>query len=341
MPDYLKWLRSKIGRRKVILPYATALVRDDQGRLLFQRRSDFDWWGLPGGVLEIGENFEQCAVRETLEETGFHVQPVRLSGLYTSPDYDVQYPNGDEVQQCTVAIECQVVSGAGLPDGVETFEHRFFSEGEAAALHLPRWYADMVCHCFESAALPARAGAVEERFQKPYFDPPFSPPAADGNWWRAVRQLTGPDRLITVGAGAIIRNERGQILLTLRREGLWGIPAGLMDLGESAAGTLVREAKEELNAEVAVRELLGVFTGPESFHIYPDGNQVQIVSVLFRADLLSHDLKPDGDETLALGWFDVERLPDMVLRHRRMVEYAVGENQGKESSIALYSCRMR
>lgn len=309
--SYLHWLRSKVGHRKVILPYATALVRDQDGRLLFQRRSDFDWWGLPGGVLELGENFFECAVRETLEETGLRVEPIRMAGVYSSPEYDVRYPNGDEAQQFTVSIECRLVGGAaaGKPDGVETLENRFFSAQAFASIQAPRWYADMARHCFQGAG-------------PPYFDPPQLR-RTYGDWWRWLRQLTGPERLITVGAGAIIQNSAGQILLTLRRERLWGIPAGLMELGESISGTLIREAREEMNVDVAVRELLGVFTGPGTFHTYADGNQVQIVSTLFRADLAGGDLRPDGDETRDIGWFDPFRLPEMVPRHRQLVEFAL------------------
>ncbi len=309
MPDYLHWLRSKVGHRKVILPYATALVTDEHGRLLLQRRADFreDWWGLPGGVLEIGENFFACAVRETLEETGLIVEPGRLIGVYTSPKYDVCYPNGDEAQQYTVAIECQVKGGNARPDGIEIIENRFFTAGEIAALPLPPWYAAMAQHYFER--------------RQPYFDPPQTQ-TITSEGWRDLRRLTGPERIITIGAGAVIQNAAGQVLLTLRREGIWGIPAGLMELGESISGTLVREAQEEMNAEIAVRELVGAFTGPDTFHTYPDGNQVQIVSTLFRADLLGDHLRPDGHEIRELRWFDPDALPEeMAHRHRKLVEY--------------------
>jgi 8-oxo-dGTP diphosphatase len=315
MTDYIQWLRSKVGHLKVILPYSTAIIYDEQGRILLQRRSDFGdaWWGLPGGILELGENFEQCVVREVQEETGLQVEVRRFIGIYTSPDFDVHYPNGDLAQQFCATYACKIVGGVEQADGHETLENRFFSIDEIASLTLPPWYALMMQHFSEF---------MQGQRNTPYFDPPYSPDC-DGNWWMTLRQLTGPERLITVGAGAVIQNEAGQVLLTLRREGLWGIPAGLMDLGETSAGTLVREAKEEMNAEIAIRDLVGVFTGPESYHTYPDGNQVQIVSVLFRADLLNTDLTPDGDETRDLRWFDPNTLPEMVHRHYKLVEAAL------------------
>lgn len=109
--DYISWLRGKIGSRKTLLAYATALVRDDAGRLLFHRRTDFSWWGLPGGLVEIGETFRACVIREVREETGLQVKVQRLVGLYASPQWDLRYPNGDEAQQFTVALECVVLLG--------------------------------------------------------------------------------------------------------------------------------------------------------------------------------------------------------------------------------------
>ncbi len=145
LTDYITWLRSCIGSRKTLLAYTTALIRDDQGRLLFQQRADFkdEWWGLPGGVLELGESFTACAQREALEETGYHVEPMRMIGLYASPEFDVRYPNGDEVQQFTVALECRIVGGWPRIDESEVLQQRFFDLHDAP-VQLPPWYAAMV-----------------------------------------------------------------------------------------------------------------------------------------------------------------------------------------------------
>ena len=142
--SYIEWLRERVGRRKIFLVFGTVVLRDENGRILLQRRTDFDFWGLPGGVMELGEDIEACARRELLEETGLTAGPLQLVGLYTDPKYDVVYPNGDAVQQFTVCLTGQVSGGAMQPDGVETTEQGFFTPAAIAEMNLPLWYPDMV-----------------------------------------------------------------------------------------------------------------------------------------------------------------------------------------------------
>ncbi|MCF3145853.1 NUDIX hydrolase [Streptomyces platensis] len=49
-----------------LVPAASAVVVDDSGRVLLQRRRDNDMWALPGGVMEIGESLPDCAVRVSI-----------------------------------------------------------------------------------------------------------------------------------------------------------------------------------------------------------------------------------------------------------------------------------
>jgi len=58
------------------------VVTDDDGRVLVIQRRDNGHWEAPGGVLELGETFEEGVQREVLEETGVQVTVDRLTGVY-------------------------------------------------------------------------------------------------------------------------------------------------------------------------------------------------------------------------------------------------------------------
>ncbi|MGA1842686.1 MAG: NUDIX hydrolase [bacterium] len=142
MSSYIDWIRNYVGHNKLLLVFASACIRDDNGRLLWQRRSDFDWWGLPGGILELGESLSECIVREVREETGLEVEPSRLVGIYSSPDFDVTYPNGDLVQQVTACFDCRIVGGKLMPDKNEILDLAWFPMDEIPSTS--PWYLAMV-----------------------------------------------------------------------------------------------------------------------------------------------------------------------------------------------------
>lgn len=64
---------------------ASAVVTDDQGRILLQRRRGNDLWALPGGAMEMNESLPQAAIRELKEETGLDIEITGLVGTYTDP----------------------------------------------------------------------------------------------------------------------------------------------------------------------------------------------------------------------------------------------------------------
>lgn len=63
-----------------------AAIFDDENRILFCHRTDYDLWNLPGGTLEHGETPWECVVREVKEETGLDTVIGRLTGIYSKPD---------------------------------------------------------------------------------------------------------------------------------------------------------------------------------------------------------------------------------------------------------------
>lgn len=58
------------------------VVIDADGRVLVIQRDDNGHWEPPGGILELGETFEQGVQREVMEETGVRVNVHGLSGVY-------------------------------------------------------------------------------------------------------------------------------------------------------------------------------------------------------------------------------------------------------------------
>ncbi|WP_433609542.1 NUDIX hydrolase [Dactylosporangium sp. CA-139114] len=82
-----------------LVPSANAVVVNDAGELLLIHRTDNDNWSLPGGAMEAGESMTDCAVRETFEETGIHVEVVGLVGIYTDPRHVILYTSNNEVRQ--------------------------------------------------------------------------------------------------------------------------------------------------------------------------------------------------------------------------------------------------
>ena len=79
-----------------LVPAAGILAVDDNGRLLLQRRRDTGQWAIPMGKMELGETPTECAVRETLEETGISVEPTGMLGIYSDPGYIVAYDDHDD-----------------------------------------------------------------------------------------------------------------------------------------------------------------------------------------------------------------------------------------------------
>jgi len=99
----------------------------------------------------------------------------------------------------------------------------------------------------------------------------------------------------------VVAHAGGRILLCRRaiepRRGFWTLPAGFMELGESAEDGARREAREEACAELEIEALLGLYSVP----------RIGQVQIFFRARLLNEPAA--GPESLEVGLFDWEAIP--------------------------------
>lgn len=153
--SYILMLRNALQAQYRTMPLfqngSAIIVVNDRKDILMQRRADRNQWGLPGGLQELGETFEEVAVRELKEETGLQtsIQDLRLIGVVSGESRKNIYPNGDIVYNNTVLYETKrysgtmsidyqelVDNGVEILQSVETLELRFFALDDIPADHM-------------------------------------------------------------------------------------------------------------------------------------------------------------------------------------------------------------
>lgn len=116
------------------------------------------------------------------------------------------------------------------------------------------------------------------------------------------------------GAAAAVRDGTGRLLLTRRVDnGLWVLPGGKLELGETIAEAAVREVLEETGVEVEVTGIAGIYTDPGHVIAYDDGPVLQEFSVVLHARAVGGAARPDGMETSVVRWVDPVELPGLDL----------------------------
>jgi len=114
---------------------SSAVVTDNEGRVLLQRRSDSGNWALPGGAMDLGETFAQSAVREVMEETGFDVRIDRIVGIYSDPGHVFAYDDGEVRQEFSICVACTIVGGT-LTVSSESTAVEFFAVADLPGLQM-------------------------------------------------------------------------------------------------------------------------------------------------------------------------------------------------------------
>ena len=91
------------------------------GRIVLIRRRDNGLWGLPGGMIDWGEDITTTIHRELAEETGLEVAHVgRLVGVYSAADRDPR------IHSICVVVEVAVVGKMHLQDDLEVSDVQAF-----------------------------------------------------------------------------------------------------------------------------------------------------------------------------------------------------------------------
>jgi ADP-ribose pyrophosphatase YjhB (NUDIX family) len=134
-------------------PGGGAVITDDDGRILLQRRADSGNWSLPGGMQDLGESMPDAVRREIREETGLEIEITGLVGLYTDPAHVMAYDDGEVRQEFTVMF-CGRVVGGQLRGSDESTEVRFVDPAEFDALPMHETVRLRLRHALEERADP-------------------------------------------------------------------------------------------------------------------------------------------------------------------------------------------
>jgi 8-oxo-dGTP pyrophosphatase MutT (NUDIX family) len=131
-----------------------------------------------------------------------------------------------------------------------------------------------------------------------------------------VRAVMGQGALLCPCVRVVMEREDGCILLQARADfvGMWGLPGGHMEVGESAVQAARREVLEETGLQMVRLQAFGYASDPAVETVtLPNGDVCQYHAVLFHCDAYTGTVQADPAEALALEWVSpAGRLPPMM-----------------------------
>lgn len=149
----------------------------------------------------------------------------------------------------------------------------------------------------------AKSGAVKHREPGADLDMSFARRLPTGD--SVVRDICDHCGLISydnpkIVVGSVVTFQN-KFLLCRRaiepRKGFWTLPAGFMEHGETVEQGAIREAREEANVTIRIRDLLAVYSIP----------RLSQVQMMYRAEMVTSDYSPGVEslEVALFGWDDI------------------------------------
>jgi 8-oxo-dGTP diphosphatase len=290
---------------------AYGICRDAADRVLLARNSDLSefpgQWTLPGGGVEQGEHPDDAVVREFAEETGLSV---RIDALRTVTADVIRLPAGPLEHTDRLVYDVSIIGGSLRAEADGTTD-------------LVEW--------IPASSLPDLPLMPFTAFLLGVSESP--PPATPSD-----EPLARPARVQRFGAYAAATDPDRRILLTLISEGypgagLWHVPGGGTDHGETPEQALDRELYEETSQLGRLIGLLGVSHRYDASALGPEGQPIDwhTVRVLFRVEIDAPTeavvTEAAGGSTSQAGWFTRDEIDKLELTElaRTAVEEIDGE----------------
>jgi 8-oxo-dGTP pyrophosphatase MutT (NUDIX family) len=128
-----------------------------------------------------------------------------------------------------------------------------------------------------------------------------------------LRTVVGHRPLLQVGASVIVVDSENRILLQLRSDNhCWGYAGGSVELDEDVEEAAKRELLEETGLIAESLELFGVFSGKDLHYIYPNGDEVSNVDIVYVCKQYHGILKCQSGEVEELKFFHIDEIPENI-----------------------------
>lgn len=131
---------------------------------------------------------------------------------------------------------------------------------------------------------------------------------------------------LVVAVAAVVRNEHDDVLLIQRSDnGLWAIPGGGQDIGESVSQAAIREVKEETGIDVRIDRISGIYSNPNHVIAYDNGEVRQEFSICFHATPIGGAIRTSSESTIVrwcptISIAELKMHPSMRLRITHGIE---------------------
>ena len=149
--------------------------------------------------------------------------------------------------------------------------------------------------------------------RRDYYDDPAAPAA----------------NAIVAAASIVLTNDSDCVLLHRRTDnGLWALPGGTMEVGESLADCALRELREETAVEAIIDGLVGVYSDPLHVFAYDDGEVRQEFSICFHGTPTTHDEPTPSHESSEVRWVPLAKLAEFDMHpaiRTRITDYIRGD----------------
>jgi 8-oxo-dGTP diphosphatase len=127
----------------------------------------------------------------------------------------------------------------------------------------------------------------------------------------------------------ILFNDNSVLLVKRKNppfQGMWALPGGFVEYGETTEQAVIREVKEETGLMTSISSLLGVYSDPSRD---PRGHTISVVYLIKRKN---GDLS-GGDDAADAAFYPLNRLPDLSFDHEKIIQDAIRRNENVLSKM--------